>query len=109
MKKTAYYSLTVVLLSLFCLTILGCRDSSEPEAETSSAVLPDSLFLTDAPTSIQSISSLKSDAREGDTVVIKAVVGGRKKVFVNNRAVMTVIDAAVAAAPADGAGQGGNH
>ncbi len=93
MKKTTCYPLTFVLLSLFCLTMFGCRDSSEPETETPSVALPDSLFLAAAPTEIQPISSLKSDAQEGDTVAVKAVVGGRKKVFVNNRAVMTVIDA----------------
>ena len=95
MKRTVCYLLTIVLMSSFCLTIFGCRDSSEPQAGTSSAALPESLFLTTEPTGIQSISSLKSDAQEGDTVVIKAVVGGRKKVYVNNRAVMTVIDAAL--------------
>ncbi|MHC4926690.1 MAG: hypothetical protein ACYTER_05055 [Planctomycetota bacterium] len=94
MKRTACYPLSsIVLLSVLCLMISGCRDSSEPPAETAADALPDSLFLAAEPAGIQSISALKSDAKEGDTVVIKAVVGGRQKVFVNSRAVMAVIDA----------------
>lgn len=94
MKRNVCYSvLTVALLSSFSFMLFGCRDSNEPQQETSSTVLPDSLFLDAAPAGVQPISSLKSNAREGDTVVVRAVIGGRSKVFVDNRAVMTVIDA----------------
>jgi hypothetical protein len=55
--------------------------------------LPASLFLDVAPEGITPIVSLKASAKEGDAVVIKAVVGGRRQTFVTNRAVMTVIDA----------------
>ena len=96
MKRTVYSKIaTVVLLSTICLFSLSCRDSKDSQTETSSAAIPDSLFLAAAPTGVQTVSSLKEKAKEGDEVVIKTVVGGREKVFVNNRAVMTVIDVAV--------------
>lgn len=95
MRKTVYCKVvTVVLLSTFCFVSLSCRDSNDAQSETSSARLPDSLFLAAAPTGIQPVSSLKQKAEEGDEVVIKAVVGGREKVFVGHRAVITVVDAA---------------
>ena len=96
MRKTVYNKIApLILLSAICVLSLSCRDSNDSQALTSSSGLPDSLFLTAAPTGIQTVSSLKEKASEGDEVVIKAVVGGRNKVFVNNRAVMTVIDAAL--------------
>ena len=92
-KTSVYYKAgTVILLSTLCLVSLSCRDSNDPQPQ-GSARLPDSLFLTAAPDDIQTVSSLKEKASEGDDVVIKVVVGGRKKLFVNDRAVMTVIDA----------------
>lgn len=97
MKTTICNKISMlVLLSLLCLMSMSCRDSNDTQKQTSSDnALPDSLFLSEEPTGIQGISSLKDKAKEGDNVVIKAVVGGRKKVFVSSRAVITVIDASV--------------
>ncbi len=81
---------------LVSLAVLGgCRKSSDSQSDTSAATLPASLFVSTAPGGAESIASLKADAQEGDTVTIKAVVGGRKNTYVTNRAVMTVIDASV--------------
>ena len=54
------------------------------------------MFLTEAPTrEVSSIASLKTNAKEGDTVAVKVVIGGRDNVYVPNRAVLTVIDAKI--------------
>jgi len=85
--------MALFILGLTCLN--GCSKSDDSQAENSgtSAVLPETLFLSQVPTGIQSISQLKENVEPGDEVVIKAIIGGRKNAFVANRAVMTVIDA----------------
>lgn len=84
-----------VLLVLSMTVFMGCRKSGDAESAVSDASLPDSLFLATAPTGVTPIATLKASAQEGDAVTIKAVVGGRKDLFVANRAVMTVIDATI--------------
>ncbi|MFC1652281.1 hypothetical protein ACFL3F_01040 [Planctomycetota bacterium] len=93
MKRTSAV-LTVTIAVTLSFT-LGCRKSEEPQSNTSVIALPSTLFLAKAPPDVTSIAALKSLAQEGDTVTIKAVVGGRLQAFVANRAVMTVIDATV--------------
>jgi len=94
MKIQNYFmSVIIVLVTI----IFGCTESENTVVQetTNAEALPASLFLSEAPSGIVSIASLKTEAREGDTVTINAVVGGRKQVFVSNRAVMTVIDASL--------------
>lgn len=85
---------TVTLLVSLAL-LGGCRKADDSQSGTSAEALPASLFVSATPGEAESIPSLKARAQEGDTVTIKAVVGGRKTPFVANRAVMTVIDASV--------------
>lgn len=96
MRKTNTLMLIALsILSLMCLP--GCSKSDDSAADSTSTndTLPQTLFLAQAPTGIQAISQLKADVKAGDEVVVKAVVGGRKTAFVANRAVMTVVDAAL--------------
>jgi hypothetical protein len=91
-------TLMLIALSILVLTCLnGCSkpDDSQAEGTNTSQALPETLFLAQVPTGIQTISQLKEDVEAGDEVVIKAVIGGRKNAFVANRAVMTVVDATV--------------
>ncbi len=93
MKKSNCAQMILPLLMGILILATGCSESNDEQVDSKGDTLPASLFLAQAPTGVQSIASLKADAKEGDTVVIKAVVGGRKQVFVANRAVMTVVDA----------------
>jgi hypothetical protein len=58
--------------------------------------VPASLML-DAPpaTEVVTIGALKADAKPGDEVAVKVVVGGRVKPVVDSLAVMTVVDGAL--------------
>lgn len=95
MKRIKWYQIAIiVLVSPLVFLSLSCGSSSDPQPGASAATdLPDSLFLAAAPAGVEPIASLKQKAREGDTVVINAVIGGRSQPFVNDRAVMTVVDA----------------
>lgn len=89
---------TLMLISLVILGLThlnGCSKSDDTPTDdaSTSIALPETLFLAQAPTGIQSIAQLKEDVKAGDEVVVKAVIGGRKNAFVANRAVMTVVDA----------------
>lgn len=96
MSHRSYF--VALLLCAALLAVSGCGSSDDAESSNSGAQtsLPASLFLTTAPTGVTPIATLKETAQEGDAVTIKAVVGGTTKTFVANRAVMTVIDAALA-------------
>ena len=78
------------------LLIAGCDQGTTGQSDAAKHTrisLPDGLMLDRAPTGVTAISQLKESAKEGDEVVLRAVVGGRVKPIVDNRAVMTVVDA----------------
>ena len=98
MKRRSHNLLACVVLVTFALlTLNGCADSDDTDADSGgqSVSLPETLFLTAAPQGARSITDLKANAKEGDEVVVRAVIGGRKEPFVVNRAVMTVVAADV--------------
>ena len=91
-KNIGAHMILLMLIGALILTT-GCSESNDEQAEAKDTTLPTSLFLAQAPTGVQSITSLKADAKEGDSVVIEVVAGGRKQSYVPNRAVMMVVDA----------------
>ncbi len=98
MKRRSHNLLAyVTLLAFALLTLNGCADSDESDADSEgqSVSLPGTLFLTAAPQGVRSMADLKANAKEGDEVAVRAVIGGRKDAFVANRAVMTVVAADV--------------
>ncbi len=80
------------------LGLAGCGEEAENTidgAGVKGPVLPASALLAAAPAGAEAvtINELKANATEGDKVVIRAVVGGRAKPFVPQRAIMNVVDA----------------
>lgn len=79
--------------------LIGCNeDASVPGGSPEDdvvALLPEDLLLDEMPANPTPITRLKQIAKEGDEVVMRVIVGGRKKPFVENQAVMTVIDASL--------------
>ena len=96
-KRNNLMSGTIALLSVTLFATFGCQNTDETSLQNAASTqeLPASLFLAEASSGITPISLLKGSAQEGDTVTVKAVVGGRKQPFVANRAVMTVVDASI--------------
>jgi len=98
MKKMTCHTVALFVgLGVALLLSPACRKTEDTQSTgpSASTTLPASLFLDASPEGVTSIASLKASAQEGDAVVVKVVVGGRKQTFVANRAVMTVIDAAL--------------
>ena len=96
-KKTSLW-VTFVLAALAASTMIGCGKSDDTEeaagsGDASTASLPAGLFLAAAPGGQVAVKQVKAQAREGDEVVVRAVVGGEVNVFVDGRAIVKVIDA----------------
>lgn len=81
------------------LMSLGCKSQpAEPPGGARApggATLPASLSLSEAPAGAKPVSALKAQAAQGDEVVIRAYVGGRKEPLAGSSAVMTVVDASL--------------
>lgn len=81
---------------LACFALGGCGEDGSTDGSKGGRPeglgLPDGIFLADAPADITPIPELKKSAKEGDRVCVQVVIGGRVRPFVDNRAVMTVVD-----------------
>lgn len=54
--------------------------------------IPDTVFVTESPKDPKDVAALKKSAKKGDTVVLRAKIGGRAEPFVKNRAMFIVAD-----------------
>ena len=82
----------ITTLTLLTALVLGGCGKSDTPAPGASAKLPEGLMLTAAPGDAKNLIDVKTSAKEGDIVTIKAVVGGTMNPFVENRAIVQVID-----------------
>ena len=93
-------TIAMTLMAMGCLTLGGCGQDSSPdvadsigESKAPLASLPGGLFLNSDPGDATPIPDLQLTAKEGDEVLIHVVIGGRVKPFVDNRSIMTVVEA----------------
>ena len=90
---------SIVLLSSLLTFVSGCGQSEPPQPESSHTqtppALPQELLVNQIPPGAQPIGKIKTTASEGDEVVMRVVIGGRKKPIVKDRAVMMVVDTSV--------------
>lgn len=54
--------------------------------------IPETVFVAESPADAKCVAEAKKAAKKGDTVVIKAKIGGRAEPFVRNRAVVMLAD-----------------
>jgi hypothetical protein len=66
--------------------------ATKPVTTPAASLIPASLLLTAAPKDPQDVGALKATAKEGDRVVLRGKVGGKRKPFVEGRAAMLVAD-----------------
>ena len=78
------------MLAELCALLILLNPPATPPAETPR--IPAAAFVTEAPKDAKDVAALKKTAKRGDTVVMKAVVGGRSEPFVKNRAIFMVAD-----------------
>ncbi len=84
------------LFTLVCLVLVGCSDAGNGKPSANAPAFTDSLpadiFVSSKIDGAKSVTELKKDAKEGDEVIIRGVVGGAVDPFVANRAMVSLID-----------------
>ncbi|MBT3377330.1 MAG: hypothetical protein HN742_04730 [Lentisphaerae bacterium] len=82
--------------SAAALLLAGCgrkpTAAKNPETAPPKQNVPAAIFLTEAPSGVMTVPTLKESAKEGDEVVVRGVVGGRGEPFVSGRAVWSLIE-----------------
>jgi hypothetical protein len=85
--------LCFVILVLGVLAWLGCdRAPDVKSSDAAASALPSGLIATTAPAGAKDILALKRTAKDGDAVVLRGRIGGRKDPIGENRAIITLID-----------------
>lgn len=101
MSKQLFMSLLIALLAagigLACDNAEDAAPASGGPAASAGEqdALPASLTLASEPEGSRSVSEVRSGASEGDTVVVRGVVGGREEPIAENRAILTLLDESV--------------
>jgi hypothetical protein len=97
----------MLAVPLAAVLLAGCDGGEKappapPPAPAAADALPAGLRVDRAPAGpALGVGALKKSAKEGEEVVLRAVVGGAKSPFVDGRAVMTVADAEAITSCAD--------
>jgi hypothetical protein len=98
-KKILTATMFLGLMTLIVFS--GCGSPAAPAKQAGNGgkptpTLPESFLLKEAPANAKSISAVKKEAKEGDEVIIRGRVGGRKDdTFTHGRAMMYVMDMGV--------------
>jgi hypothetical protein len=98
MHLTTLARTAAILCTLACtaLPMLGASQSTPPgDVPKQDPKIPASAFVTEAPKDAKDVAALKKSAKKGDTVVLRAKVGGRSEPFVKNRAIFMVADRSI--------------
>jgi hypothetical protein len=81
---------------ILVLSLAAACSRSEPSAApTPKSTVPESFFVATAPASPKSVAEVIASAKDGDSVVVTGRVGGARKVFVDDYAAFTIVDAKV--------------
>ena len=95
----------MIAVAAIALGLAGC-DRSEPKTEVApQAALPAGLIVSAAPQDAKDVKALRQSAKQGDAVVLRGKIAGRKDPLAEGRAVMNVLDLSVATCenmPGDG-------
>jgi len=97
-RNLSFFGLLVIVVFTIT-TMIGCggSDEAEPVTPETTAALPVGLILTSAPAGQpMAVTEVKANATVGDEVIVRVVAGGSVEgVFMDNRAVIKVVDAAL--------------
>lgn len=89
-----------MLLALSLPFATACA-KSESTAALQTSNVPETFFVAVAPPSPKSVGEVVASAKDGDQVVVTGRVGGAHKVFVDDYAAFTIVDAKLAACNAN--------
>jgi hypothetical protein len=81
-----------MLLALSLPFVTACSKSA-PTAALPTSTVPGTFFVATSPPSPKSVAEVVASAKDGDQVVVTGRVGGAHKVFVDDYAAFTIVDA----------------
>lgn len=92
-------SLFVVGAVMLLVACGGANDKKDAKTQggspTAATAVPADLFVAAAPGAPQTVEELKKNAKEGDEVIVRVVVGGEEKPIVESLASMVVVDVSI--------------
>lgn len=87
----------LMLLLAISLPLATACAKSESTAELPASNVPETFFVATPPPSPKSVSEVVASAKDGDQVVVTGRVGGARKVFVDDYAAFSIVDAKIPA------------
>src|SRR5262245_39878103 len=85
-----------VWMLMIAMVLAGCESKDDARASANQPEnLPSSLLLTRAPDGAKDVRAVKASAKDGDTVVVRGVIGGRVDPIASNRAILTILDPSI--------------
>ena len=85
---------TIVLTVAFAAALVGCENRSSEQAAGAPGARP-SWLLASAPADARPVAEAKADAAEGDRVVVRGVIGGRKAPMSAESGVFVMMDPSI--------------
>ena len=89
-------ALLIPVATTLLIVVSGCNEASTEQtskaANAAEQTQPNAWLLTSAPEGAVSITEAKVNGKEGDTMVIRGRIGGRKSPISTESAVFTVVD-----------------
>ena len=93
------------LLPLALVLACACGGSaSDPNSEAPRSDLPERFYLASAPAGAVDVGALHTSAKDGEAVVVRGVVGGSERPFIEGLAAFTLVDPALKSCVGDGMG-----
>lgn len=88
------YKTALITLLATSLTVTGCSEQSEPASTDTSATKSETpaWILSEEPASAVSVVAAKAEAAEGQEIVVRGRIGGRKEPITEGSPVFTIID-----------------
>jgi len=94
---------TLTTAALFTLT-LACGGSGGESGETASSDLPERFYAAEAPAGAVDVGVAHAELQDGESAVVRGVVGGSTRPFVEGLAAFTIVDPALESCVGDGMG-----
>ena len=98
--KTLVFGGRVLVLASLVMVLTGCGGEQSPQAagpsgSTGEQAVKASWKLDSPPADVKDVKTVKDEAKEGDTVVMRGVVGGRVEPITPSHGLFIVVDPAL--------------
>lgn len=102
MRQMCWTIGSLLSAAILATGLTGCQDQNSNRGAaghgaTTTATVPESLFLAEAPEAALAVADAKAAARVGEAITLRGRIGGSRTPFVDGRAAFTIVGAGPAA------------